>query len=238
MLQKMTFQGLRDDFQAVIREGYTVITCRQFCAKRAALPPRTVVNRVDVDFSLLKARRLLDIFAELEIKATFFVRLHAPEYNPLSFENYLIIRAMVEAGHELGLHAELMDQQAIWGEPADNCLKRDLAVMREAFGVDVVGVASHRGLTPWNNLDFWQQHQAGDFGLLYEAYDNSPAFNLFGTSRYVSDSEWTQWKSYQNGVLVPGDRRTLGEHAQSGPPLLYSLIHSDTYYERHPYERD
>ena len=42
-----------------------------------ALPAKTLVNRVDVDFSLKKAVVLADVFERLGISATFFVRLHA-----------------------------------------------------------------------------------------------------------------------------------------------------------------
>ena len=33
---------------------------------------------------------------------------------------------------------------------------------------------------------------------MYEAYDNK----LWDNCRYVSDSEWTQWKAYENGILL------------------------------------
>ena len=47
------------------------------------------------------------------------------------------------------------------------------------FDFKVKGVASHGGLTGYNNLDFWQTRLPGDFGLLYEAYDETENFNLF-----------------------------------------------------------
>ena len=234
----MTHAHIRAQYTEVLAAGYTVMPCREYAEGRSVLPERTLVNRVDIDFSLTKVRPLLEIFASLGIRASFFLRLHAPEYNPFSFENYLIVREIVAAGHELGLHAELEDQRGIWGEDAGDCLRRDLKVMREMFGTEVVGVASHRGFTPWNNLDFWQTHRAQEFGLLYEAYDTAPEFNLFGRAFYVSDSEWVDWKCYDRGVLVDGDRRTLGEHARDGHALLYALIHADTYYARHTYERN
>ena len=43
-------------------------------------------------------------------------------------------------------------------------------------------------------------------------------------------------KSYENGVLLEGDRRTPTEHFKDKPPLINMLIHPDTYFDRHFYE--
>lgn len=102
--------------------------------------------------------------------------------------------------------------------------------------IKIKGVASHGGATGLNNLDFWKDRNARDFGLLYEAYDKTADFNLFGESFYISDSEWTRWKCYNRGKLVEGDRRSLMEHALDGHDLIYLLTHPETYFERHFYE--
>jgi hypothetical protein len=59
---------------------------------------------------------------------------------------------------------------------------------------------------------------------------------LFQESFYISDSEWTQWKCYNKGKLVNGDDRSLSEHVIDHHNLIYFLIHSDTYFDRHFYE--
>lgn len=99
-----------------------------------------------------------------------------------------------------------------------------------------MGVASHGGQTGLNNLDFWCDRHAKEFGLLYEAYEKSGEFALFDNSFYISDSEWVRWKCYDHGTLVKGDNRTLGEHLLDKHKLIYLLTHPDTYYERHIYE--
>lgn len=234
-----TFANLKRELERVVAAGYIATTCADYVRSKAAgrLAARTWINRVDVDFSLTKAGRLVELFNELGVKATFFVRLHAPQYNPYSFENYLVLREMVRHGHEVGYHAEIVDEARIWGEDAADCLKRDLAVLQTITGAPVVGVASHGANTGHNNLEFWDGHRPDEFGLLYEAYDRG-AFNAFHESLYVSDSEWTRWKCYRNGTRVDADERSIGDHAEEGPGVLYSLIHSDTYFERHFYEDD
>jgi len=231
-----TFSSLEAQYQAALAAGYRFMTCADFATAKRALPPLTVVNRVDIDFSVKKAEGLRALFGRLGIKASFFVRLHAPEYNPFDFENYRILKNIRDDGHEIGYHSEVIDQAAIWGEDAVDCLRRDVDVLNRMLGTEVRGVASHGGMTGLNNLDFWKERKATDFGLLYEAYDKSDSFGLFDNAFYVSDSEWTRWKCYSNGQLVADDRRSFGEHTRDGHPLIYLLIHSDTYHDRHFYE--
>lgn len=231
-----TFANLEVQYRQALDAGYTFCTCVEYFQNKAALPPLTVVNRIDIDYSVKKADRIRDIFDRLSIKGSFFVRLHASEYNPFAFENYRILKAIRDSGHEIGYHSEIVDQAAIWGEDAADCLRRDIDILNRMLGIEAQGVASHGGMTGLNNLDFWKSRSAKQFGLKYEAYDESEDFNLFRRSLYVSDSEWTRWKCYENGTLRQDDRRSFGEHVAERPPLVYLLIHSDTYFDRHFYE--
>lgn len=231
-----TYASIERQYQKALDYGYQFITCADYAKNKCAVRKHTVVNRVDIDFSVKRAESLLKIFDALKIKATFFIRLHAHEYNPTSFENYRIIKNIINSGHEIGYHSEIVDAASIWNEDPADVLRRDIEIVQKAFGTQVYGVASHGGLTGLNNLDFWTSHKPAEFGLLYEAYDREPGFNLFQESLYVSDSEWTRWKCYRRGKLAEGDRRCFGEHLLESAPLIYLLIHSDTYFKRHFYE--
>lgn len=235
---RFTFGYLEDQYRAALEAGYEVLTCADYVARKAAgtVAAHTLVNRIDIDFSVKRAERLAEIYARLCIKGSFFLRLHAKEYNPFDFENYRILRAIAAAGHEIGYHSEIMDQAAIWDENPADALRRDLVVMGALVGQPVLAVASHGGMTGVNNLDFWRERSASDFGLLYEAYEESGAFALFPRSLYITDSEWTRWKCYRNGQRIPDDHRSPAEHLRDRPALVYLLIHSDTYYDRHIYE--
>jgi hypothetical protein len=231
-----TFANIEAQYRAALDAGYQFITCLEYADRKGNLADLTIVNRVDIDLSVKKADRLRAIFDRLGIKASFFVRLHATEYNPFSFENYRILKAIRDCGHEIGYHSEIVDQAAIWDEDAADCLRRDLEVLNHMLGIKTRGVASHGGMTGLNNLDFWKDRRAIDFGVLYEAYDKSDDFNLFDNAFYISDSEWTQWKCYDKGCLQLDDRRIPEEHFKDKHPLVYMLIHPDTYYDRHFYE--
>lgn len=233
-----TFSNIERQLAIALEHGYQFLTCEEYRHRKATgtIPKRALVNRVDIDFSCNKAKHLVDIFNRLGVKATFFVRLHASEYNPFAFENYLTLKHIRDSGHEIGYHSEVIDQAAIWDEDAAICLKRDIEVLNAMLQVKIKGVASHGGMTGLNNLDFWEDKKASDFGLAYEAYEKSSNFNLFYESFYISDSEWTRWKCYNRGKLVDGDQRTLADHVLDGHELIYLLIHPDTYFDRHFYE--
>lgn len=235
---QFTYKSLQSQLQKAIDTGYSFMTIEEYYnkSKLEVLPQKLIVNRVDIDFSCKKAKRLAEIFNDLGIKATFFVRLHAKEYNPFDFENYLCLKFIKESGHEIGYHSEVMDEAFIWEEDPSACLKRDIDILEKLLDINIKGVASHGGMTGINNLDFWREKKASDYNVLYEAYDNNDAFNLFFNSFYISDSEWTRWKCYANGILVRDDHRNLAEHLDDGHNLIYLLIHPDTYYERHFYE--
>jgi len=237
---QFTFKNIEEQYKQVKDLGYRFITCEEYVAKKKnkEIKDLTVVNRVDIDFSVKKTKRLIDIFNRLDIKTTFFLRLHAPEYNPFSFENYKIIKYLIDSGHELGYHSEIIDQAAIWKEDAEKCLLRDIDIINRMFSIEIKGVASHGGMTGLNNLDFWKNKKASDFGLLYEAYDHQPEFNLFQESFYVSDSEWTRWKAYNSGKFLQDDRRSVSEHAKDKHSILHILIHPDTYFDNHFYESE
>ena len=231
-----TFDNIEQQYAVALEQGYQFCTCQEYVElKGKGLPEKLIVNRIDIDLSVKKARRLGDIYRRLGIKASFFIRLHAPEYNPFDFENYRVIKQLIEDGHEIGYHSEIIDQSVIWDESAADCLNRDIDVINRMFNIDIVGVASHGGITGLNNLDYWKDKTAQQHGLLYEAYDKE-GFDLFDNAFYVSDSQWTHWKCYNKSELLQGDVRTFGEHLQDNHPLIYLLIHSDTYFDHNFYE--
>lgn len=233
---KFTWGNLEAEYSKCLRNGYQIITCEDYVRLKGNLTQKIIVNRIDIDFSIKKVINILDIFDRLNIKGTFFLRLHAPEYNPFSFENYRVLKRLLNSGHELGYHSEIIDQSIIWDEEAEDCLRRDLKVLGSMFDYEVKSVASHGGNTGFNNLDFWKKNKPKDYNLLYEGYDKEPEYNLFQEAFYISDSEWTQWKCYNKGVLLENDRRSPSEHLKDEHQLIHLLIHPDTYYKRHIYE--
>ena len=235
MKSEFTFSSLESQLGKALDFGYRVMTCNDYYEKKSAGLEKIIVNRVDVDLSVKKAERFAEIFEKLGVKATFFIRLHAPEYNFFSFENFRIIDRFINAGHEIGLHTEVLDQANIWKKSPADCLSKDIEILQKTFDININGCASHNGVTGINNLDFFKSNHLTEFGLKYEAYDGTEEFGLFYDSLYVSDSR-SQWKCYYNGRLIDGDNRSLAEHIDTLPPKIYLLTHPDNFFVNHIYE--
>ena len=236
MAFNFTYEQLDKHFAAAENNNYSKINLLEYFHNKNNLHNKTLVTRVDVDLKLSTIPKILKIMSKHGIRATFFIRLHAPEYNPFSFENVLILKEILEHGHEIGYHSEIVDASHIWNEDASKILQRDIKILENYLEIDIKGIASHGGNTGLNNLDFWKMNKPTDFDCLYEAYENSESFSLFHDSLYVSDSEWCRWKTYDKGKLDVGNNSTLGDHLNKQAKLVYCLIHSDTYYNKHMYE--
>ena len=68
---------------------------------------KVILMRHDEDLSLPAAYNLARIEGDLGTKATYFVRLHAKNYNLLSQESYSSVHKIIKMGHEIGIHYEL-----------------------------------------------------------------------------------------------------------------------------------
>ena len=232
----LTFASLRSDLEYCLKNGYYFESCISYVRKSSKGPRRSIILRVDVDYSVKKAERLCWLLNELGIKGTFFFRLHASEYNLFSFENYRILRFIVDSGHEIGLHSEIVEASQIWGEDARECLRRDLSVIETITSQKVFGSAAHRGYSGINNLDFWKSFKPSDFDLMYEGYDEGKEFGLFSSGLYISDSEWSCWKCYAKGVLIKNRLKSFVQFLRPEENTVYLLMHPDTFYDRHFYE--
>jgi hypothetical protein len=53
-----TFKNLESQYAAVLEQGYEFMTCAEYLLRKHDLPRLTVVNCVDIDFSIKKSERL------------------------------------------------------------------------------------------------------------------------------------------------------------------------------------
>lgn len=231
-MDNFTYEYYETIFKEALAHEYQIITLKEFFLDEYDKDKKVLVNRIDVDFKIARLRRFYKIFKKLGIKASIYVRLHAPDYNLLAIGNIKIMQDLISIGCEVALHTELEDVGHYCHLDKQNLLKKEIAFFETIFETKLYGTASHGDMTPNNNLDFWKTNKASDFGLLYEAYDEK----LWNNCRYVSDSEWTQWKAYENGELLKDDRRTPIEHMQEGCKVLHTLTHPESWYDGYIYE--
>lgn len=214
---KFTWDYLRKQFESSIETGHEIITVKDFFSVKLPkrLPKKFHINRVDVDFSMEKAERLASMFNSLNIVGTFFVRLH--EYNLLSYKNYRILKFIQDSGHEIGLHTELKDLEAAWGEDIRTMFAVDIDLLEDIINEEIHSCADHQdNRTPYVNVKPTPFYR-------YDA-DNVPDDIIT-----VTDSNWTDWKSY-----LYGKNWTSMSIAKAALRYdkIYTIIHPCTYYER------
>ena len=118
MTFQFNFDNLERQYKSVIDLGYQFLTCQDYQLSKPLLPPLTVVNRVDIDISVRKAERLLDIFDRLELKQHFsyvYMRM-----NIILLVWYRILRGFGIVAMRL-IPYEVIDQSIIWNESALEC---------------------------------------------------------------------------------------------------------------------
>jgi hypothetical protein len=232
-MYKFTFDYNKKIFQTALDNGYKFITLKEFFANEYDKKQKIIINRIDVDIKIDRLKFYYKIFSELDIKASVYTRLHSPTYNLLSIGNIKIIQNLISIGCEVGLHTELEDVNGYCGIEKKKLLQKEIKLFETIFNVKMHGTASHGDMTYFNNLNFWKNHSAKEFGLLYEAYDKK----LWDNCRYVSDSEWTKWKAYERGKLLKNDTRSPLEHIlEDKPKVLYLLTHPECWYHEYIHE--
>ena len=231
-MDNFTFEYYKNIFTKALLNNYKVITLKEFFLDEYNKNDKILVNRIDVDVKIDRLKTIYKIFKELNIKASIYLRLHSSEYNLLSIGNIKIIQDLISIGCEIGLHTELEDVGEYCNINKRKLLKKEIELFETIFDIELCGTASHGDMTHYNNLDFWKTNNPKDFGLIYEAYDKK----LWNNCRYVSDSEWTRWKAYENGKLLENDRRTPIEHMQDNSKILHILTHPESWYDRYIYE--
>ena len=96
-----TLEGYRSTIGGILARGYSLA---DFHSVKAASPH--LVLRHDIDQSIARARALADIEAAERWRSTYFVLVRTDMYNLRSRENTGHLRAMIDMGHEVGLHLD------------------------------------------------------------------------------------------------------------------------------------
>jgi peptidoglycan/xylan/chitin deacetylase (PgdA/CDA1 family) len=157
--------------RTALAEGYTVVPV---CEALAA-PPKALVLRHDLDYSLDRALIMAELEQSLGVRATFYVMLTNPFYNPLTTRGRGILAQIAGMGHEIGLH---WDSSVYPSDPdaAGAHFQHELAMVEAASGFKIRSASQH---IPTDNpyLDV-------EKFIELEAYSN----RIVSRYRYVSDS--------------------------------------------------
>lgn len=155
------------------------------------------ILRHDVDYSPRAALRLAEQESARGIRATYFLLAGTSYYNLLAPEYAHVARALVAAGHEVGLHYDVRSFLPFPRHDWPRLLRAQAALLGELSGQPVTSIAMHQPALHGDD-----PFRGEDVGFL-NAYD--PRFTREAT--YVSDScrAWRNdgWSMISGGAFPP-----------------------------------
>jgi hypothetical protein len=141
-------QFTEEGYRELLRLAKQHYAFGSFRAYRDA-PPRTVLWRHDLDFSVHRALALARLEAAEGVRATHFLLLHSGFYNALEAEVAQRVREIVSLGHELGLH---FDPRFHDGRDLDDALERERTLLEHLFATEVTAFSLHNpDLAGWSD---------------------------------------------------------------------------------------
>lgn len=211
-----TFRHYENIIKLAKKKGYTFSTFRDFDKNKKKR--FLILLRHDVDISLNKALKFAIIENRLGVVSTFFIRLHAP-FNVFSYENYLILKKIINLNHEIGLHYEPDFFTILKEKNIVKTFDRERTVLENIMNEKISGISIHEPNRSFKKL-------ATDKSLLkklelkYCAYE--PKF--VSKIKYISDSGG-RWRE---GCLC--------EFIKKDIPKISVLIHPIWWFNKSPIE--
>lgn len=178
----------------IAKKHYSFITYAE-----AKTKDNFILWRHDVDFSIHIAKKLAEIEAKKNIKATYFIYPHCEFYNLLEKEIFLLVKEIQKLGHEIGLHFDSHFYSIQSADQLDQALKKEKTLLETFFDTEVKVFSFH------NNNDFTMSCEDWEYGGMINTYAK-----LFKTEvAYCSDSHGIWRFSRLHDVLKKAESSKL-----------------------------
>jgi hypothetical protein len=207
-----TLRHYTEIIEAYQAAGYAVVSTRDYLKNK---PGRYVVMRHDLDIAIDRALAMSAIELGQRCTATYFMRLHARYYNLLSDDSIKILKSILSAGHEIGLHLEpgMVERLAV---PIEVYLAQVRAFLSGILDTPLTTLSQHYAgtrlveLSPACWLDGW--------------YDITNQ-KAMGNAKYLSDSGG-RWRE---GCLCKWLGKVDGIHVTTHPIWWYYVIPQENF---------
>lgn len=157
-----TLDKYRELCQTIVESGYTVVTVRKYFEVLTP-PSKLVILRHDVDRKPYHALRIAELERELGLSGTYYFRTGRHTFEPV------VIRNIVQAGHEVGYHYEALARARGNCKRAIRIFEEDLDDFRELCEVHTIAMHGSP-LSKYDNRDLWQKYDFKEFGIVGEVY--------------------------------------------------------------------
>jgi hypothetical protein len=202
-----------------IHEGYACVGFRETGGHGDQ--GKLLVLRHDLDFRrcIPNGLRMAEIEHGLGAHATYFVRLHSEDYNPMEYTAYLTLKSILALGHEIGLHFECYELSEVSGEREEDLFRKGKRVLEELLDIEVVSACEHGDYHRFESAGFkrfFERYDREAFGISFDPYD--PLY--FKGMKYLSDSN----QNWREGCFCGH----VGRY-----PRVHVATHPGLWYERH-----
>ena len=136
---------------------------------------KTLLIRHDIDVSLYDAVKLARIESQFNIKATYFIWLKSPFYNSLSIEHMDILKAIIELGHDIGLHFDPLNYEEFSFEQN---VSEESTILKNLIKKEITAISFHQ---PPRSLVRSEIKHISNLPQVYSKY-------IFDTYEYIADS--------------------------------------------------
>lgn len=198
--------------EQALEDGYKFLRMKD--ATEESQDGKLIIMRHDEDLSLSSSFNLAKIEGDLGIKTTYFVRLHAKNYNLLSQESYTLIHKIIEMGHEIGYHYELHTHPDLLQREKEIFISSK-SLLESLLGTEITGMSYHEPA----RFKIDDDKRALPPGIKYEAYEE----RFMNNYKYISDSS-AHWRE---GCMC----QHIGKEDK-----LYILTHGFWWFDKSPVE--
>jgi len=175
---------------------------------------KSILMRHDVDSQIDIAVAMASIEKMLDIKSTYFIRMHSHTYNPLCIKDTKKIQEISSLGHEIGFHYE-PDYYNLLNIDFESTIRNEIKILEKIVNSKIISFAPHEPTrTGIKTLDI-------SLDLKKEAYDE----RLFKNFKYISDSS-CRWR--EGSMRYHIENETYKN--------LYILTHPNWWYTNSPIE--
>lgn len=188
--------------ESLLEAGYAVMPVKRMPEPIAS---KTAYLRHDVDFHLFRQDEMARVDAECGIASTFFVQVDG-YYNPALPENRAVMQAILDLGHEIGLHYDLR------AYPPDRSAAREQLEFEVDYLARLVGAPIH-------SITLHEPSAQGeDYFRSCDEYVHPHDPRWGGGLAYISDS-CRAWR----------DERLLQALQPDGPERLLLTLHGELW---------
>ena len=193
-MSNFTFNYYKLMLENSLLSGYKITPLKEYKLNY----DKHILLRHDVDFTLENAVNFSKIENELGIRSTYFIRLHAKNYNPLTINNSKLLYNFLELGHEIGLHIEPDYYKNMGLNPIEH-INIEINMLEKVLGIKMNGISTHEPSRCGYIID---KENIKQLNVDYEAY-------LIDGYKYISDSgaRWregdlNEWNNKVNKIIV------------------------------------